>query len=347
MNAFHSIPNAWLAGLIVIGGCPVWVAGGGGGGGGGGDDRIAITSTNAEQIAGMTATVPMGIASLGGLPEQIFTTPEPVITTSLGAPHSAGLAGYVLDQVPRAARSLADAGRVTAAVSEPEIIACETGQVVLTVDDADGDQVLSVGDSATVVMEDCQDVELGGTVTGSITLEFTALSGDVENFTPPYSMGVTARFKDFATAYEDTSLTINGDMGITAGSDDGTHFTLSISGDSLAAVETGPGADSRSLRDYVFAFTEHTGTGEQTFDGHGDLRSEELGGSVHFTIPTPYSELMEEHFPHSGVMVVTGSGDSRLTITVLDATQVRLDTDEDGDGTPEATVTVLWQTLDE
>ena len=308
--------------------------------GGGGDDRIAVTSTNSEQIAKMVANVPMGIASLGSFPEQ-------VLTASVGTPHSTGLAGYVLGQARLAGWTLAESGRMTAAVSEPEIIPCTTGQMVLTVDDADDNAALSVGDKATVVMEDCQDEDLGGTVTGSITIKIQQVSGDIVALTPPVSLGVTARFADFVIADEDTSLTINGDMAITGASDDGIVFTSSISGDSLTAVETGAGVDSRVLRDYAFTLTSDAGAGQHTLGGHGDFRTEALGGSVHFETTTPYIELETENFPHVGVMAVTGAGGSRLTITVLSVTQVRLDTDEDGDGTTDATATVLWQTLDE
>lgn len=342
MNMFHGGPEhsfEWLFGLIVTGGCALLVACGGGGGGGG-DDRIAITSVNAEQVASKTATVPMGIASLGSFPEEI-------VTASIQAPHRTGLAGYVLEQVLLAGRTLADTSHVTVSATETDTIPCTTGQMVVTAEDADNDGAISAGDHASVVIEDCQDEGLGGTVSGTLTIDIDTVSGEFETLTAPYSLGVTARFADFVIADEDTSLTVNGDMGITAGSEDGVVFTSSIRGDSLAAVETGTAADNERLRDYAFTLTSDTGAGEYTLGGHGDLRSEALGGSVRFEITTPYTELETENFPHAGAMAVTGSSDSRLTITALDVTQVRLDTDEDGDGTVDATATVLWETLDE
>jgi len=349
MNAFHPVSRLslpWLTGLIVTGGCALLVACGGGGGGGG-DDRIAITSTNAEQVASKTATVPMGITNLAGFSEGI-------LTASLRPPSRASLAEYVLQQTQWAARILAEAPdptSVTASAIETDTISCASGQIAVTADDADDNGVMSAGDSASFVIEDCQDDSLGGTVSGSLTIEIDSVSGGVATWTPPYSVGVTSQFTDFAITEtldgQSATLTIDGDMALTASTDDDVQFSSSVSGTSLQAVETGPAADSRTLRDYAFSLATNTDSGAYTLDGHGDIRTDLLGGSVHFATTTPYSGVESENFPNGGVMTVTGASDSRLTITVLNATQVRLATDEDGDGVTDATATVLWDVLDE
>lgn len=350
MEPFQATPRyscVRLAGLIVTGGCALLVACGGGGGGGGGDDQIAITAANAEQVASKTATVPMGITNLAGFSEEI-------LTTSVGHPRSASLAEYVLQQTQRAARILAeapDSTRVTASATVTDTIPCDAGQIAVTANDADDDGVMSAGDSASFVLEDCLAEDLGGITNGSLTIEIDTLSGGFDTLTPPYSVGITARFADFAIAEtlegQAATLTIDADMTLTTSSNDGVEVTASVSGDSLRAVETGPAADSRTLRDYAFSVSTNTDTGAYTMDGRGDISTDLLGGSVHFATTTPYTGVESESYPNAGVMTVTGASSSQLTITVLDATQVRLDTDEDGGGVTDATTTVLWDDLDE
>jgi len=349
MNAFHPVSRlslTWLTGLIVTGGCALLVACGGGGGGGG-DDRIAITSTNAEQVASETATVPMGIASLAGLSDQ-------VLAKSIRSPTDTSVAAYLLAQTRRIAGMVAgsrDPLDVTAAAMETKTIPCASGRMVVTANDADDSHTLSSGDRASVALEDCQDEMLGGRVSGALTIDIEEVTGDFETSTPPYSLRVMARFVDFVIADtidgQEETFAISADMTLTTGTQDGVRFTASISGESLGAEESGPDADNKTLRNYAFNLVRNDNTGESSIDGHGDIVTSALRGSVHFDITTPYVELDTESNPHAGVMTVTGANNSQLTITVLDTTQVRLDTDEDGDGTTDATATVLWQTLDE
>ena len=232
-----------------------------------------------------------------------------------------------------------------------DTISCSDGHIDVTADDADNDGAISAGDSASFLAVDCQDDSLGGTISGTLTIKINAVSGGVETWTAPYSVEVATQFVDFAIAQtvagESTTLTLNGDMALTAGTDDNVQFTSSVSGTSLQAVETGPAADSRALREYSFAVSINTDTGAHTVDGHGDIRTDLLRGSVHFATTTPYSGIDTKNHAATGVMVVTGASNSRLTITVLDTTQVRLTTDQDGDGVTDATATVLWSVLDE
>ena len=77
----------------------------------------------------------------------------------------------------------------------------------------------------------------------------------------------------------------------------------------------------------------------------GSFTSQSLGGRV--TISTPHA-LMQQNgdaFPSQGAVLITGASGSTLLVTALNATQVQLQVDANGDGTVDGTTTTTWTAL--
>lgn len=73
-----------------------------------------------------------------------------------------------------------------------------------------------------------------------------------------------------------------------------------------------------------------------------------LGGTVTVETVARFKGL-SNGYPSEGTMLISGAGDTRIRLTALDATNVRLELDADGDGVfePENTMMITWFELDE
>lgn len=73
-----------------------------------------------------------------------------------------------------------------------------------------------------------------------------------------------------------------------------------------------------------------------------------LGGSVTAETTAPFKGL-SNGYPSEGTLLISGAADTRIRLTALDATNVRLEVDADGDGVFESenTVTITWFELEE
>jgi hypothetical protein len=65
-------------------------------------------------------------------------------------------------------------------------------------------------------------------------------------------------------------------------------------------------------------------------------------GCVVISTPTPFRYLSGSTYPSGGTMIVTGSGNGRGKLTVIDSTSYTIEIDADGDGTYEYFVLHTW-----
>jgi hypothetical protein len=78
---------------------------------------------------------------------------------------------------------------------------------------------------------------------------------------------------------------------------------------------------------------------------NGSFSATSIGGRVTVSTLQPIRQLATDPFPSSGQVLVTGANNSRLRITVISNTQVRLELDADGDGTFESNNVVTWSSI--
>src|SRR5204863_4202798 len=123
------------------------------------------------------------------------------------------------------------------------------------------------------------------------------------------------------------------------------QVSLAVGAGGLGVSATAPGySDSIVYESGMQIATSATLTlpSTSTVTLNGSFTATSLNGRVTVATVQPVSELSTDLYPYAGQIIVTGAAGSRLRITVIDATQVQLELDTNGDGIYEASTTVPW-----
>ncbi|MCO6411810.1 MAG: hypothetical protein J5I92_03615 [Thiogranum sp.] len=313
----------------------------GGGGSGGGDTTVAISSTpvaitpaNAETVAATTFDAAIGLdeASLGA------SSIVGAVTTTSNEPFD--LTDFAQRQLQRGARLFAESsGALATGViisgSEP----CSSGSFSYTLDDADNNSALSTGDSFSLQFNSCSDGTT--TINGGLSLTGVIVSGDIETPVAPYSVQATFSFNNLSVSESGETATVAGSITINLGSTDGVTLTSQLSGSSVLLTA---GADSARISNFNFSASENLNTGAWTISVDATIDSNIQGGRTVLVTITPF-EGFDFDDPYTGEALITGANNSSVRIIVLDAVNVRLEVDEDGDGTAETTIDTTWAQL--
>jgi hypothetical protein len=253
----------------------------------------------------------------------------------------------------------------TGAVLPVNDIPCEeSGSYDSIFADNDDDEYFSAGDTITTIDYNC--VEYGETTNGQFSV--TLLEEE-----PNLSM--TMIFTDFTTIDSEGTSTLNGDLSVIiedssesfsisstsfsfsdsesagtftnvslTGTTSGTLESLVMTADALTVVEEGV---TETFNNVSLTFTEDSNTLVYTMDLNGTFDVPELEGTVSVDTLQRFEELESDEFPYAGIMKITASDNSSVTLTALDAVNVLLEIDEDGDGAIDETINdTTWASLD-
>ena len=220
------------------------------------------------------------------------------------------------------------------------------GTITATASDADNNNALSAGDSVSITANNC--VEAEGTLTGSLAFVVNSLTGNFSSTS--YNGSFTMTFSGFNVSSSQFSASANGSLTLTVSESGVNTMSATVSTPSLSVSGTYAGvARSRSLANYLATITtasDQTNGHTTSYNMSGSVTSSALASqSISFTTPTPFVSLPADAYPSSGVMLITGSTSTKVRITALSNTQVRLDLDANGDGTYEGSTTLNWNTL--
>ena len=152
------------------------------------------------------------------------------------------------------------------------------------------------------------------------------------------TLDVTASYNNFRVTAAGATMAIHGGMSI---SEDGAGTSV-ISGSSLWMVD-GASGESVHMQDFMLENT-HDLSGNNTLNGYLTVDSSMLNGRIEVTYTNVYT-ANGDMYASGGTVVVTGANGATLTATILDASNVSLVLDINGDGTPEATDTVTWDQI--
>jgi hypothetical protein len=309
----------------------------GGGSGGGSDsaataDPVAISSANAPQVAGAAynASGSLEGAGLGGAG---FLTGAVTATTAGGV----DMVEVIIAQL-KASQSWFEshaAAFLTGAVVTATENCTDGGSVTLTLNDADGNQDLSTGDSLSASFSSCS--EAGTVMNGSISINNVVISGDP--LSPPYSLQLTVQANNFSVTENSEMASLNGAMTLSQSTGDGVSFTNTISGTSMALNETG---GSATLSAFQLSSTENGSA--YTLDMNATVSSSEIGGAVTIVTDTTFQGV-DPNDPFTGQATITGANNSSVTLIAVDSVNVTLEVDADGDGVPEDIIATTWDAL--
>lgn len=341
MNKFKSV---FGLGVLVLAGC--------GGDGGGWDlsmsPPVAITEENAVDVAVAayySMNYALGISNIGFSIGGGFIP----LSTNAGAEKSFNLADFAEQQISRVREKggKADTYR-PAAIGKEQEQCTDGGTVTFTWNDADNNGEPSAGDTASISFDNCKEYEgaYGGTISIDGTISMTLVDWPEDFDALPYRLEVSFeanKLKLISGAY---SGHMNGKFSYLDETEDGDEFKTTVDIGSLAYSYTVEDESwSIAFKDYIASYAFNHDTSKYSVTADGEVDDSDLGGSIRIETQEPF-EGSEDFHPTSGVMQVFGANNSSVLGTAMpDGGQLKLEVDEDGDGTWEYTEYVNWDDL--
>jgi hypothetical protein len=315
-----------------------------GGGGGGGDatpgtgatvfPALALTPANAEAASGGVVTA--GSETIGAGDVGSFIITGAVVDTG-DRPALAELARWSLDTLYGSRDQLVAS---LSGVVVNETVACTSGSISLSWNDADDDGEFSSGDSFSITFNNC--VEMDATFNGSLTMSGFTISGD-PNVDIAWSMAATFTFTALTINDGGDSARVDGGMSFSIATLDSDDFEVELSGNSLAYRE---GTHTTTLRNFIFNYMEEISSGLYSLEYSGTVDIGSLSGRVSFETTTPFtgSDILDS-WPSAGTLLITGANASTVTLEALGGDNVRLSIDSNGDSIVDEVIDTTWTEL--
>ena len=357
IKLFQQLRYLCLAGVCILGLITIIASGGGDGEDGPPVDTtlpLSLTAGNAEGVTGLVLDAAEGAITAGSIPQGIVSTANPLGRNTFKIP----IIDISMNALERILEVPLDApagvwGRTAWPPTDPATVSCTGGNTVtIDYDDADTDNIVSAGDSATLDYNNCG--ELGLTLNGDLFMSVMTVTND-PSAAPPWFIRLRLDFDLTATDGGDVIRVVGlvqVDVNATAmGTVDITVTT------ELAPVGGGPpisqslqfedGSDFIELTGLTIGLTV-TSTDDFSISAQGTLESTLIGGTITFlTTQLLTGNDFDNNDPDAGEMEIGGGGNSAILLEVVDDTNVRLHIDADGDGIYAVPpINTTWNALD-
>lgn len=323
--------------LALAAGLAVAACGGGGSGGGAAalSATAELTADNAVQVAGATVDAALfssefdQLANLG-----VLGSPGGVAVAQSG-----GEASVTLARKTSQLQAITSTSTTQVSVSESD--ECPFGGMMSISAEIQNPETLSAGDNFSLSYTEC-DFGDGVLANGAISFRVTSMQGELngDNIQVGFDLTIT----DLEIAEVGDGATIDGDISMSLNLTP-TATTVSMSGGSLSVTD---GVESIVLSDYSTTVSVDLGTFPEsmTLQSSGFLMSSEFDGEVQFGTEIAL-EVSGEGNPAAGELNVTGAGGANVKVIPLDAQNVRLELDLDGDNAVDegGTLDMSWQEL--
>lgn len=299
---------------------------------------VAITVDNETAIARAAVE---GSAALTGA--QVLENDDRSTALSVrGAPGErrafVGIARRALElvQSPQRRQTL-QAGKVRALGILEEEYACSLGgMLTLSIDDQNNDGLLSTGELMTMSFAQCNEPE--GSMNGNLVMTMSSVSSSTQ-------FGGTLTFQAVTISVDGSTTTVDGTVGFDYVGGSQTELVMTVGSAGLnTSISSAVYDDAVVYEPGLRIELIDTGTSSSS-SLDGSFSATSIDGLI--TVTTPQA-IVQQHVdvnPSAGQVLVVGAGGSQLLVTVLDATQVRIELDANGDGTFERLTVVTWQEL--
>ena len=221
----------------------------------------------------------------------------------------------------------------------PEILPCGVSGTITVSGDIASPFTLTAGDNFRVDSAACDD-GFGEVVDGLLELTVAEFSGDLD--TGLYLLTLDTVMTDLQVTTATETVTSNGDTSVTLDTRSSPFIAALVSGDRLSttyndSMATLSGYESSQSVDLGVAPSPYT------LAASGTLDSSELAGIVRYSTPVTFAGF-DSGFPGTGELLVTGASSS-LRLIALDAVNVRIEIDSNGDGSVDETIETTWEAL--
>jgi hypothetical protein len=210
------------------------------------------------------------------------------------------------------------------------------GTLTGSLNDSNGDGMFNrAGESVSLIANNCND-GAGTTVNGSFSL---ALS----SYTDTSHLSFTLAFANFRASDSGTGNVAAIDGSVTATLAGVGNFSATSPSLSLSATAGGI-TRSFGVQAYSVAYVDSGSAVTESVAGTF-TSSEFQGQSVQVSTLVPLVTLATDNHPSQGVLQVTGANNSAVKLEALNATQVQVYIDANGDGSFETTQVINWADL--
>ncbi len=247
------------------------------------------------------------------------------------------------DAVLKTTRASGFAKPVATAVSSipfgPDTLPCDVSGSITVSGDLANPLTLTAGDVINIDADNCDD-GLGEVVDGLISMAIDAFSGDV--LSGLYDLTSTLDITDFQVTTAEDTLTSSGDSTVRLNTLNTPAVSASVSGGYLAVSSN---LATETLTDYSSAQTLDAGLtpAPYTMDSNGNLDSSRLAGIVDYSTELLFQGF-DNDYPSIGELLVTGDTSSARLIA-LDNVNVRIEIDNNDDGTIDDIIDTTWDAL--
>jgi len=333
-------------------------------GGGGGDNPDTDPPIYVPTPAAVTPAnqVAVAQAAVGGSQALVLAQPlasgpsgpsaPPASALALAAPPPRSAAALLAGSARRTlaatavAPQSAGASRRSPLATTTESDTCgASGSITTTMDDRDNSSGLTVGDVVTVAFAQCRD-SASDLIDGTVTATITSLGPNTSSTT---TFSASLVFGKVTSSFGATSGVIDGTVDAAAAvTSSSFQLTLTVGDKGLGiAISSASFSDGIAYAPGMrIAIGESdSGAGSSTVSLDGSFSTRSIGGSVSVATLQPFRQVGSDSYPSSGQMLITGAGGSRLRLTALDRTQLRIELDANGDGSYEASQVLPWSTL--
>lgn len=286
---------------------------------------VKITEDNAREVSSDVLNAAVFSVEMGQIGSFVTVGAEPYPTVNSKAPLLArALSAKVLAQP-----AMAPVG--------PETFPCGSSGSVTVSGDLASQDTYTVGDTLSMVFALCDD-GFEVVIDGQITMEVTAVSGDISSGL--FTLGMDLDIVEFTVDDGGDAGTLDGDLSLLIDTLDYPVSTLEVSGDSLVASA----ASGRSLGLENYLSTQVMDQGQvpalYTLSSSGTVWGNRYDGEVSFETEVAFA-WTEDGSPTQGRMLIEGENSS-ITITALSSGTLRLEMDFNGDGTVDQTQELTW-----
>lgn len=318
------------------------------GGGGGGDPVVsgggAITTTTASLTSANQTVAAQEAVSTAMMPLDLAQN-----LTGAQTIDESALFRFALAQQKMLPAYLLNASKNSTLVGavQTETVNCTYGgSLTITASVANPNGQPSAGDSATITGNGCK--ESDGAISGSLGLAINSLSGNYNS--DYYTAGITLAFNNLTITSTQLSAHVNGSLALAVSANGYNNLNQTFSAPSLSVSATYSGETrTRTLTGFratAIRTPDTTYAYVTRYNVSGAVTSSALGSqTISFNTTTTLAKRSNDSYPSSGVLTISGAGNSQLRLTALSSSQVRQELDANGDGTFEGNTTVSWSSL--
>jgi hypothetical protein len=213
------------------------------------------------------------------------------------------------------------------------------GTINATENDANNNDELDAGDSASISFANCA---ISSTERVSGNMSFV-----VNSFTDGFysAADISLTLNNFSVVSGNTSATGAGDMRLRF-QESSTNTTYTISSSSLRSTTSVSGVTKNTNMTGVSMTLNDSNTSNDQLTFAATLALSSFGNQlVVLTTTSPWLTRNGTSYPYAGQMLIAGQAGSKIRITAVSSSNVRLELDGTGDGVYEESKVVTWASL--